>query len=63
MGLTVNKYVKPTFEGRRIRTLTADEFEDWMAEIVRQRPATEYVSKRRSPQLHLTTEMVVVRLA
>ena len=33
MGHTVNKYVRPTFEGRRIRTLTADEFEDWMADL------------------------------
>ncbi len=33
MGYMVNKYVKPSFEGRRIRTLAADEFEDWMAEL------------------------------
>jgi integrase len=33
MGYTINKYVKPTFEGRRIRTLTADEFDDWMADL------------------------------
>jgi len=33
MGYMVNKYVKPKFEGRGIRTLTADEFDDWMADL------------------------------
>jgi len=33
MGYMVNKYVKPTFEGRSIRTLTADECDDWMADL------------------------------
>ena len=33
MRYTINKFVKPTFEGRRIRTITADEFEDWMADL------------------------------
>jgi len=33
MGHTVNKHVKPYFEGRRIRTLTAEDFDDWMADL------------------------------
>ncbi len=33
MGYTVNKYVKPYFESRRIRTLTAEEFDEWMADL------------------------------
>ena len=27
------KYVKPTFAGRRIATLTAEQFDDWMADL------------------------------
>lgn len=33
MCQTVNKHVKPYFEGRRIRTLTAEDFDDWMADL------------------------------
>lgn len=33
MGYMIGKHVKPHFEGRRIPTLTADDFEDWMATL------------------------------
>jgi integrase len=33
MALMVGKYVKPHFEGRRISSLTADDFDEWMAQL------------------------------
>jgi hypothetical protein len=33
MGCMVSKFVKPDFEGRAIRTLTADDFDEWMADM------------------------------
>ncbi len=33
MGYMIGKHVKPYFEGRRIRTLTAEEFDEWMNDL------------------------------
>ncbi len=33
MGYIVNKHVKPTFESRSIRSLTLEDFDEWMASL------------------------------
>lgn len=33
MGYTIGKHVKPYFDGRRIRSLTAEDFEEWMSDL------------------------------
>lgn len=33
MGYLVNKHVKPTFESRTIRSLTPEDFDEWMASL------------------------------
>ena len=33
MGYMVNKHVKPTFEGRSIRSLRPEDFDEWMASL------------------------------
>ena len=33
MAYIIGKHVKPYFEGRRIRSLTAEDFEGWMSDL------------------------------
>jgi integrase len=36
MGYMITKFVKPTFEGRSIRSLTPEDFEEWMASLAKE---------------------------
>ena len=48
MRYTVNKFVKPTFEGRRIRTLTAEDFDDWMADLADEDVSAGTINRART---------------